>query len=160
MASTLDVPKMGLVVAEVWGADVLELEPSVADVVLALEEENPELAADVGATPVDVWFDEWTTEELEPALVVLLDAPDVVDGRGATSAVVVLEAEVVLPDTDDPGPVDELLPVALVVACDPPLAVEEPEDDLVPDDVEVVRYPDDALLTEDTGEVLACELEG
>lgn len=83
-----------------------------------------------------------------PALVVLLDAPDVVDGRGVTPAVVVAEAEVVLPETDDPGPVYELLPV------------EEAEDDLASDDAEVVRYPDDVLLTGDTDEVLACELDG
>jgi hypothetical protein len=54
-ASTVDVPKMGVVVAEVWGGEKLELEPGVTDVVPAIEEEDPELAADVGPTPVDVW---------------------------------------------------------------------------------------------------------
>lgn len=82
------------------------------------------------------------------------------DGRGVTSTLVVAETEVVLPDTDDPGPVDELLPVTAVVVCDPPLAVEEAGDDLAPDDAEVVRYPDDVLLTEEADEVLACELDG
>lgn len=46
---------MGVLGPELWGAEELELEPRVADVVPATEEEGcPELAADVGVTPVDV----------------------------------------------------------------------------------------------------------
>lgn len=53
-ASTVDVSEMGVLEAELWGPEELELEPWVADVVPATEEEDPKLAADVGATPVDV----------------------------------------------------------------------------------------------------------
>jgi len=50
-------------------------------------------------------------EEPEPTLVVPLDALDVVDKGGVTSAVVVPEIAVVLPAPDDPGAIEEVLPV-------------------------------------------------
>jgi hypothetical protein len=68
--------------------------------------------------------------------VVLLNA---VDGSGVTSAVVVAEIAVVLPEADDPGTVEEALPVVAVsvvaVVCDPSLAGTE---ELAPDEAELV----------------------
>ena len=62
-----------------------------------------------------------------------------VDGSGVTSAVVVAEFAVVLPEADDPGTVEEPLPVVAVsvvaVVCDPSLVVAE---ELAPDDAELV----------------------
>jgi hypothetical protein len=63
--------------------------------------------------------------------VVLLNA---VDGSGVTSAVVVAEIAVVLPEADDSGTVEEALPVVAVV-CDPSLSGTE---ELAPDEAELV----------------------
>lgn len=67
-----------------------------------------------------------------------------VDGSGVTSALVVAEIAVVLPEADpeadDPGTEDEALPVVAVsvvmpVVCDPSLVGAE---ELAPDDAELV----------------------
>jgi hypothetical protein len=62
-----------------------------------------------------------------------------VDGSGVTSAVVVADIAVVLPEADDPGTVEEAPPVVAVsvvaVVCDPSLSGAE---ELAPDDAELV----------------------
>jgi hypothetical protein len=144
MASTLDVSQTGRLLVELGGIGKLELVTTVPDVVPAIEDEEPDVAAEVDPTPVDVWLEDWGTDEPGPALVVPFDAPDVVDRGGVTSAVVVAEIEVVLPEPDE-------------------LDVEA-GDVLAPDDTEVVWDPAELLLPEedpDDGEVLeAREVDG
>jgi hypothetical protein len=91
------------------------------------------------------------TDESGPVLVALVDAPDVVDGRGVTSAVVLAEPEAVLPEADDSGAVDESLPLVAVV-CDPPLAVLETVVLLARDDPEDVWEPTEVLPPEEDAE--------
>jgi hypothetical protein len=117
-ASTLDVSQTGCLVVEFRGMREPELVASVADVVPTTEDEAPDVAAEVDPTPVDVWLDEWATDEPGPLVVVPFNTPEVVDKGGVTSAVVVAEIEIVLPETGDPGPVEEVFPVvAASIVC-------------------------------------------
>jgi hypothetical protein len=57
-ASTLDVSQTGCLVVEFGGMKKLELVASVADVVPAIGDEEPDVAAEVDPTPVGVSLDE------------------------------------------------------------------------------------------------------
>jgi hypothetical protein len=54
MASTLDVSQTGRLLVELGGIGKLELVTTVPDVVPAIEDEEPDVAAEVDPTPVDV----------------------------------------------------------------------------------------------------------